>query len=101
MYTVYLHESIDMYVSMYMLLLFILLSYLSYFLILFFFSFSRSATNGYYDSSGYHKLTPAYTNVGRGYPDISAGGSNFPVVIGGVIYVVYGTSASTPVIGEY
>ena len=35
----------------------------------------------------------------RGYPDISANGANFVVAVNGVFSLVYGTSASTPVIG--
>eukprot|EP01035_Chromulina_nebulosa_P020460 gene20460-26548_t len=36
-----------------------------------------------------------YTS-GRGYPDLSLAGTNYEVVIGGAIYAVSGTSASSP-----
>ena len=34
---------------------------------------------------------------GRGFPDVAAQGLNFQVVVGGKIYSVGGTSASSPV----
>ena len=34
---------------------------------------------------------------GRGFPDVAAHGLNFQVVIGGKIYAIGGTSASSPV----
>ena len=36
----------------------------------------------------------------RGYPDISANGANYVVAIDGAFSLVYGTSASTPVVGS-
>lgn len=41
---------------------------------------------------------PGYNSNGRGYPDISAAGLHYHVVIGGVSYGVSGTSASAPVV---
>jgi tripeptidyl-peptidase-1 len=38
-----------------------------------------------------------YNSAGRGYPDMAFIGVNYQVVIGGEIYQIYGTSASTPV----
>ena len=35
----------------------------------------------------------------RGYPDISANGANYVVAVDGAFSLVYGTSASTPVVG--
>ena len=34
---------------------------------------------------------------GRGFPDVAAQGLNFQVVVGGKLYAIGGTSASTPV----
>lgn len=39
------------------------------------------------------------SQVTRGYPDISANGANYVVAVNGVFSLVYGTSASTPVVG--
>jgi len=36
----------------------------------------------------------------RGFPDISANGANYVVAIDGTFFLVYGTSASTPVVGS-
>ena len=41
---------------------------------------------------------PGYNSAGRGYPDISAQGTNYVVFIGGAPYLVSGTSASAPVV---
>ena len=40
------------------------------------------------------------TGTSRGFPDISANGANYVVAIGGQFYLVYGTSASSPVVGS-
>lgn len=37
------------------------------------------------------------TGAGRGFPDVSAAGSNFLIVLDGNVYTVDGTSAATPV----
>lgn len=39
-----------------------------------------------------------YNAAGRGFPDISVLGYNYVVVIGGQLYILSGTSASTPVV---
>ena len=39
-----------------------------------------------------------FNTKGRGYPDISALGANFPVFIKGKANALYGTSASTPLV---
>ena len=39
------------------------------------------------------------SQVTRGYPDISANGANYVVAVDSVFSLVYGTSASTPVVG--
>ncbi|TAQ87417.1 hypothetical protein B7494_g4234, partial [Chlorociboria aeruginascens] len=36
----------------------------------------------------------------RGYPDISANGANYVVAVDGELSLVYGTSASSPVVGS-
>jgi hypothetical protein len=41
---------------------------------------------------------PGYNSVGRGYPDVSALAASYPVILGGNLTVLYGTSASTPVV---
>jgi tripeptidyl-peptidase-1 len=48
-----------------------------------------------YNSSQYNNSQ----NV-RGYPDISANGANYVVVIAKQFYLVYGTSCSSPVVGS-
>ena len=44
------------------------------------------------------KPYPGYSKSGRGYPDISAAGTHFLIVIGGSIYNVGGTSVSAPIV---
>lgn len=39
-----------------------------------------------------------YNSAGRGFPDISVLGFNYVVVIGGQLYILSGTSASSPVV---
>jgi len=39
------------------------------------------------------------TNSSRGYPDLSANGANYVVAVDGGFNLVYGTSASSPVVG--
>ncbi|EJD40889.1 subtilisin-like protein [Auricularia subglabra TFB-10046 SS5] len=41
-----------------------------------------------------------YNVTGRAFPDVSASGTNFPVVVGAAWQPVAGTSASTPVFGS-
>ena len=45
-----------------------------------------------------HQPANGYNSKGRGYPDISAAGLHYHVVIGGISYHVSGTSASCPVV---
>jgi len=45
---------------------------------------------------GSNKIPRGFNENGRGYPDISMGAHNFEVVIGGVYYVLDGTSAAAP-----
>ena len=62
-------------------------------------SYQTSAISNYFDSLS-RSQTPVsgYATSGRGYPDISAAGYNYVVVIGGEEYGVSGTSASSPVV---
>jgi len=48
-----------------------------------------SSLNGQYNATGHS----------RGFPDLSANGANYVVSVGGKFILVYGTSASTPVVG--
>ena len=54
----------------------------------------KSAVNGYF-SSGV-KLPNKFNRNGRGYPDVSMVGHNCPVIIGGSLEAVDGTSCSSP-----
>lgn len=47
-------------------------------------------------------FTTQYNNsqTVRGYPDISANGANYVVAVDGSLSLVYGTSASSPVVGS-
>jgi hypothetical protein len=56
--------------------------------------FNRSDASGFTPAAGYN---PA----GRGYPDVSLVGADYPVVINGDIYRIFGTSASTPVFAAF
>ncbi len=51
----------------------------------------------YYFSHVAASPNPGYNPAGRAYPDISYCGVDYPVVIGGKVYSIYGTSASAPV----
>ena len=44
---------------------------------------------------------PGYNPKGRGIPDISLLGANYPVYIRGNVYTLFGTSASSPVFGAF
>jgi tripeptidyl-peptidase-1 len=51
--------------------------------------------------------TPSYSSIQynnsgttRGFPDISANGANYVVAVNGTFVLVYGTSASSPVVGS-
>lgn len=62
--------------------------------------FSDSALNTLPSWQESHVLAyPDLTGtVGRGYPDISAMGNAYPIVVGGKIVLVSGTSVSAPVV---
>lgn len=44
----------------------------------------------------HNTATSGYNAAGRGFPDVSFVGVNYPTFIGGNQYGMYGTSASTP-----
>jgi len=58
-------------------------------------SYQANATAAYLSAFG-TTYTGLYNKTGRGYPDVSAQGQSFQVVIGGQTSSVTGTSASTP-----
>ena len=53
--------------------------------------------SAYLSSSQGQAAASGYNPAGRGYPDLSFIGVNYPVVISGRTYTMCGTSASTPV----
>lgn len=62
-------------------------------------SWQRAAVTSYFKN----RLTVDYpgvplTSYGRGFPDISALGNSYPVIIGGQLNLLSGTSASSPVV---
>lgn len=64
--------------------------------------YQSSAVAAYYASSAptYDETQYNNTQTVRGYPDISANGANYVVAIDGELALVYGTSASAPVVGS-
>lgn len=42
-----------------------------------------------------------YAATGRGYPDVAMAGYNYEVIIGGQVYKLSGTSASSPVVASF
>ena len=60
----------------------------------------KSHVDGYFDKVQNTEKQPykGYSKSGRGYPDISAAGSHYLVVIGGNLHWVGGTSVGAPVI---
>jgi tripeptidyl-peptidase-1 len=57
-----------------------------------------AAVNGYLNNAA-NKVPPRskFSSQGRAYPDVAAMGHNYPITVGGAVYVGSGTSASTPV----
>lgn len=47
------------------------------------------------------KPASGYSTTGRGFPDVSLAGLNYEVVIGGKLYAVSGTSASSPTFAAF
>jgi len=59
----------------------------------------RAAVTSYFTS----RLSADYpgvplTSYGRGFPDVSALGNSYPVIVGGQLHLLSGTSASSPVV---
>eukprot|EP01041_Mallomonas_annulata_P002381 gene2381-4625_t len=62
-------------------------------------SWQKAAIDSYFESlPSTITPVPGYSTSGRGYPDVSLAALNYPVVVGGEMYVVSGTSASSPVV---
>jgi tripeptidyl-peptidase-1 len=61
-------------------------------------SYQASAVQDYITSFGKPTLPPAHlwNQTGRGFPDVAAQGTSYPVFIGGQAWPVDGTSCSTP-----
>jgi len=60
-------------------------------------SWQKDAIDTYFKTADNLPNKDHFASGGRGYPDISALGHNYPVTIGGKTAVVSGTSASSPV----
>ena len=65
-------------------------------------SYQSSAVSEYYTNHNPNYTASQYNNsqAVRGYPDISANGANYVVAVDGNLTQVYGTSASSPVVGS-
>lgn len=63
-------------------------------------SFQSDAVNSYFTSV---TTQPAagYNRAGRAYPDVAMLATNYPVVIGGSLTELYGTSASSPLFAAF
>ncbi|KAJ7093316.1 subtilisin-like protein [Mycena belliarum] len=62
-------------------------------------SFQQPQVANYFAAHNPPYSTTKYNAAGRGFPDLSANGANYIVAVQGVRYLVYGTSASAPVVG--
>jgi tripeptidyl-peptidase-1 len=64
--------------------------------------YQQAAVNSFFALHKPSYNSTQYNNSGdtRGYPDISANGANYVIAVGGSFYLVYGTSASSPVVGS-
>jgi tripeptidyl-peptidase-1 len=60
-------------------------------------SYQSQAVKAYLSSPTGKAAAAGYNPQGRGYPDISFIGVDYPVIIGSKTYLMCGTSASTPV----
>mmetsp|Transcript_11357 Transcript_11357/g.11001 ORF Transcript_11357/g.11001 Transcript_11357/m.11001 type:complete len:726 (+) Transcript_11357:797-2974(+) len=61
-------------------------------------SFQDAAVSGYFAkvAGTVNDPTMGYNTQGRGYPDVTAAGTSYRVIIGGKRYLLSGTSASSP-----
>ena len=64
--------------------------------------YQSAAVKGFFKNSPPPYGSDRFNNsqMTRGYPDISANGVNYVVAIDGTFSLIYGTSASTPVVGS-
>ncbi|KAI5480340.1 hypothetical protein MNV49_000915 [Pseudohyphozyma bogoriensis] len=65
-------------------------------------SYQKTAIANYYKkyNPGYSAAVYNNSQAVRGYPDVSANGANYIIAVNGVLGLVYGTSASTPVVAS-
>ena len=61
-------------------------------------TYQSSAVAAYLSSAAGTAAAAGFNRQGRAYPDLAAIGVNYPTYIGGVLYSLYGTSASAPVV---
>ena len=61
-------------------------------------SYQKKVVAAYLNSATGKAAKIGYNKYGRGYPDLSALGASYLIVVGGKWYVVAGTSASSPVV---
>ncbi|KAJ7463327.1 subtilisin-like protein [Mycena latifolia] len=62
-------------------------------------NFQQSQVSTYLSAHTPSYSSAQYNSAGRGFPDLSANGANYIVAVQNVFYYVYGTSASSPVVG--
>jgi tripeptidyl-peptidase-1 len=62
-------------------------------------AYQSSAVSGFLKNHSPAYPAGTYNQTGRGIPDISANGANYVVAVDGGFELVYGTSASSPVVG--
>jgi len=64
--------------------------------------YQRQAVSDYLKNHPPPYTADQYNNSGnaRGFPDLSANGANYVVIVDGAFTLVYGTSASAPVVGS-
>ncbi|KAI9066077.1 subtilisin-like protein [Trametes sanguinea] len=63
-------------------------------------SYQKSAVETYLTKYPPDYPAGTFNMSGRGYPDLSANGANYVVSIDGTFQLIYGTSASTPVVAS-
>lgn len=62
-------------------------------------TWQQPAADAYFAQHAPPYASTLYNRTGRGYPDISANGANYVVAVDGAFSLVFGTSASAPVVG--
>ncbi|KAF4610506.1 hypothetical protein D9613_006684 [Agrocybe pediades] len=63
-------------------------------------SYQKKAVDAYLGAIGPDKYKGLFNRAGRAYPDVSAQGNNFEVIVGGRVVPVGGTSASAPTVAS-